>query len=140
MSYRKKNILGAAALALVAVVFMVVYSSKAHSGTAHKANTQAIEHASILVARHEIKPGTPGNALQHGAFVPRTVSADAVQADAVTSAASVRGLVVRRKIIAGRPVWVFDTAPILARWRRTPRPDTQRRRPASGTPPPNSSV
>ncbi len=114
MSYRKKNILGAAALALVAVVFMVAYISKAHSGNAHKASKQAAEHASILVARHEIRPGTPGNALQQGAFVSKTVSVNAVPADAVTSAASIRGLVVRRKILAGRPVSMTRFGPAEA--------------------------
>lgn len=103
MSYRKKNILGAAALALVAFIFMVVYSSKAHSGNHHAAKKQ-VAHVSVLVARHDIPAGTPGNSLQHGAFISRHVPADGVAADAVTSPASLRGLVLTRKIVAGHPV------------------------------------
>jgi Flp pilus assembly protein CpaB len=114
MSYRKKNILGAAALALVAVVFMVAYISKAHSGNAHKTKKQVVARASVLIARHDIRAGTPGNSLQHGAFASRIVPAGAVPPDAVTSAASVRGLVVRRKIVAGRPVSLTRFGPAAA--------------------------
>jgi Flp pilus assembly protein CpaB len=102
MSYRKKNILGAAALAILAVILMVVYSSKAHSGNATK--KEPTGHVSVLVATRNIEPGTPGNDLQRGALAPRTVAADAAPADALTSASTLRGLVVRREIVAGRPV------------------------------------
>lgn len=102
MSYRKKNILGAAALAVLAVIFMLVYISKAHSGNAGKKKPAG--QVAVLVARYDIKPGTPGNALGNGSFATRMVAADAVPAGAITSAASLHGLVVRREIRAGRPL------------------------------------
>jgi Flp pilus assembly protein CpaB len=101
MSYRKKNILGAAALAVLAVIFMLLYISKAHSGNAEKTKKPA-GRVAVLVARYNIKPGTPGNALGHGSVVTRMVATDAVPVGAFTSAASLHGLVVRREIPAGR--------------------------------------
>jgi Flp pilus assembly protein CpaB len=103
MSYRKRNIVGAAALAIVAVVFMLVYNSKAHGG-GKSTPTKASGRVAVLVATRTITPGTPGNALQHGAFKTRVVSEGSAPPNAVTSVASLRGLVVHRTIVAGRPV------------------------------------
>lgn len=101
MSYRKKNILGAAALALVAVVFMLVYISKAHSGGTTK---QPSGPVSVLVATRQISAGTMGESLQHGAFAVRKVPANTVVPGAVSSASSLQREVVTQDILAGQQV------------------------------------
>jgi Flp pilus assembly protein CpaB len=100
MSYRKRNILAAAGLAIIAIVFMLAYISKAHSGGTAKGSGPV----AVLVATHDIKAGTPGSALQRGAFAARKVPANAAVSDAVPSPASVRGERVTQEIFAGQQV------------------------------------
>src|SRR5437764_13945001 len=109
MSYRKRNIFVAAGLAIVAVIFMTAYISKAHSG-----NTTSSGPVSVLVATRDIKAGTPGSALQRGAFAARKVPGNAAVADPVSSPATVRDEVVTQDILAGQQASVRQFGPRAA--------------------------
>jgi Flp pilus assembly protein CpaB len=111
MSYRKKNILGAAALALVAVVFMVVYISKAHSGGT--TTTAGSGSVTVLVATRDVQAGTPAADLK-GAFERRRVPAKAALANAVSSLTDVSGESVAQDILAGQQVSQRQFGPAAA--------------------------
>lgn len=112
MSYRTRNIAIASGLALLAIVFMVVYVSKArHSSDAADVGKGVV---SVLFAAQDISAGTPGTDLQSGAFVTRTVPQSAVVPNAVTSPSALRGEVATQDILKGEPVSGQKFGPMAA--------------------------
>jgi Flp pilus assembly protein CpaB len=111
MTYRTRNILVASGLALLAVVFMIVYVSKARNGSAAEVGKGLV---SVLFAAQDIHAGTPGSTLQDGALVTKEVPQSAVAPDSITSPTSVTGQVATQDILAGEPVTTRKFGPIAA--------------------------
>jgi pilus assembly protein CpaB len=111
MSYRTRNIAIASGLALLAVVFMVIYVSKARNGSASDVGKGLV---SVLFAAQDIHAGTPGSTLQNGALVTKEVPQAAVAPDAITSSRAVTGQVATQDILAGQPVMTRQFGPIAA--------------------------
>jgi Flp pilus assembly protein CpaB len=111
MSYRTRNIAIASGLALLAIVFMVVYVSKARNGSAADVGKGLV---SVLFAAQDIHAGTPGSTLQHGALVTKEVPQSAAVPDSITSPRSVAGQVATQDILAGEPVTTRKFGPIAA--------------------------
>jgi len=109
MSYRTRNITIASGLALLAVVFMIVYVSKARNG-----EDVGKGLVSVLFASQDIYAGTPGSTLQGGALVTKEVPQSAVAPDAIASPRSVTGQVATQDILAGEPVTTRKFGPIAA--------------------------
>jgi Flp pilus assembly protein CpaB len=113
MSYRTRNIAIASGLALLAVVFMIVYVSKArHSSSSAAGVGKGV--VSVLFAAQDITAGTPGSDLQSGAFVTRTVPASAAVPDSISSPTAVRGEVATTDILKGEAVTARKFAPMAA--------------------------
>ena len=111
MTYRTRNILVASGLALLAIVFMVVYVSKARNGSASDVGKGLV---SVLFAAQDIHAGTPGATLQNGALVTKEVPQSAVAPDSIASPQSVAGQVATQDILAGEPVTTRKFGPIAA--------------------------
>ena len=111
MTYRTRNILVASGLALLAIVFMVVYVSKARNGSASDVGKGLV---SVLFAAQDIHAGTPGATLQNGALVTKEVPQSAVAPDSIASPRSVAGQVATQDILAGEPVTTRTFGPIAA--------------------------
>jgi len=112
MSYRTRNIAMASGLALLAVVFMIVYVSKArHSSSAADVGKGVV---SVLFAAQDITAGTPGSDLQSGAFVTRQVPLSAAVPQAVSSPNALRGEVATQDILKGEPVSAQKFGPMAA--------------------------
>jgi Flp pilus assembly protein CpaB len=109
MSYRTRNVLVASGLALLAVVFMLVYISKARSSA-----DGGKKLVGVLVAAHDIQEGTPGSTLQGGAFVVRRVPRNAVVPEPVSTASQVGGEVVTDTILKGEQVSLRNFGPAAA--------------------------
>ena len=112
MTYRTRNILLASGLALLAVVFMIVYVSKARNGGSAAEVGKGL--VSVLFAAQDINAGTPGSTLQNGALVKKEVPQSAVAPDSITSPTTVRGQVATQDILAGEPVTTRKFGPIAA--------------------------
>jgi pilus assembly protein CpaB len=110
MSYRTRNIAIASGLALLAVVFMVVYVSKARDSGGEVGKGLV----SVLFAAQDIQAGTPGATLQSGALVTKEVPQAAVSPDAISSPRTVTGQVATQDILAGQPVMTRQFGPIAA--------------------------
>ena len=111
MTLRTRNILVASGLALLAVVFMIVYVSKARNGSASDVGKGLV---SVLFAAQDIHAGTPGATLQNGALVTKEVPQSAVAPDSIASPQSVAGQVATQDILAGEPVTTRKFGPIAA--------------------------
>src|SRR6266540_1213241 len=109
MSYRTRNITIASGLALLAVVFMIVYASKTRNGADVGKGV-----VSVLFAAQDIHAGTPGADLQSGALVTKQVPQSAVVPDSISSPKSVAGQVATQDILAGEPVTTRKFGPIAA--------------------------
>jgi len=121
MSYRTRNITIASGLALLAVVFMVVYVSKSRNSADVGKGL-----VSVLFAAHDISAGTPGSQLQSGAFVTKQVPQSAVIPDSISSPGSVAGEVATQDILAGEPVTARKFGPAAAAGVRSRIEGTQR--------------
>lgn len=121
MSYRTRNITVASGLALLAVVFMIVYASKAKNGGSDLGKGVV----SVLFAAQDIHAGTPGSDLQH-AFVTKKVPQSAVVPNAISSPKEVAGQVATQDILAGQPVTTRTFGPIAAAGVRSRIVGTQR--------------
>ena len=122
MSYRTRNIAIASGLALLAVVFMLVYSSR--SGSSGSDLGKGL--VSVLFASHDIDAGTPGSTLQNGALVPKEVPRSAVAPDSISSPNAVAGQVATQDILAGEAVTTRKFGPIAAAGVRSRIHGTQR--------------
>jgi Flp pilus assembly protein CpaB len=122
VSYRTRNIAIASGLALLAVVFMLVYSSRSGSGGSDVGKGLV----SVLFASHDIDAGTPGSTLQSGALVTKEVPRAAVTPDSISSPNAVAGQVATQDILAGEPVTTRKFGPIAAAGVRSRIEGTQR--------------
>lgn len=109
MSYRTRNTLVASGLALLAVVFMLIYISKARSSA-----DGGKKLVGVLVAAHDIQEGTPGSTLQDGQLVTKRVSRSAVIPDPVPAASQIGGEVVTQKILEGEQISLRKFGPASA--------------------------
>src|SRR5262245_27889529 len=109
MSYRTRNITIASGLALLAIVFMIVYVSKARNSADVGKGL-----VSVLFAAQDIHAGTPGSALQNGPLWTKEVPQSAAVPDSITSPRSVAGQVATQDILAGEPVTTRKFGPIAA--------------------------
>ncbi|MBA3716884.1 MAG: hypothetical protein H0W87_01480 [Actinobacteria bacterium] len=123
MSYRTRNVTIASGLALLAVVFMVVYVSKARNSGGTDLGTGVI---SVLFAARDIHAGTPGSTLQDGAFVTKQVPQGAAVPDSISSPKSVAGQVATQDILVGQPLTTRKFGPIAAAGVRSRIEGTQR--------------
>jgi Flp pilus assembly protein CpaB len=98
-SYRSRNVLIAAALAIGALLLVILYVKKSDNGSA----APAAALAAVLVARHDIPVGTPGAALGNKIRLERVPQADVVPG-AISSRAEVVPLVTAENIYAGEQV------------------------------------
>jgi Flp pilus assembly protein CpaB len=98
-SYRSRNVLIAAALAIGALVLVTLYVKKSDNGSAAPATLVA----SVLVARHDIPVGTPGAALGDKIRLEKVPQAEVVPG-AISSRAQVIPLVTAENIYAGEQV------------------------------------
>jgi Flp pilus assembly protein CpaB len=112
MTYRTRNILIASGLALVAVIFMIVYASKNKGGSTSGDVAKGL--VSVLFAAHDIPQGTPGSTLQKGAFVKKRVPQNAVAAGPITKPNQVAGTVATQNILEGQQVTTRQFGPAAA--------------------------
>jgi Flp pilus assembly protein CpaB len=108
MSYRTRNILVASGLALLAVVFMLIYISKARSSADD--NKRLVR---VLVAKHDIEAGTPSATLD-GAVVVKRVPRNAVVPDPVSAPGQLSGEVATQTILGGEQVSLRKFGPASA--------------------------
>jgi Flp pilus assembly protein CpaB len=111
MSYRTRNIVIASGLALVAVIFMVIYAS---SKKGSSSSDVAKGLVSVLYAAREIPQGTPASTLDNGAFVAKKVPQDAVAPGAITKPSQVAGTVATANILQGEQVTSERFGPVAA--------------------------
>ncbi len=109
MSYRTRNTLVASGLALLAVVFMLIYISKARSSA-----DSGKQLVGVLVAKDDIEEGTPASTLQGGALVTKRLARSALVPDSVSTAGQIGGEVVTQKILAGEQVSLRKFGPASA--------------------------
>jgi Flp pilus assembly protein CpaB len=109
MTYRRRNIVIASGLALLAVVFMVLY---AHRGGSAGDVGRGV--ASVLFASHDIQEGTPGSSLQKGAFVRKRVPRSAVVPGHISTPKAVAGQVATQETLAGEQVTIRKFGPMAA--------------------------
>ena len=109
MNYRTRNIVTAAALGLLAVVFVMLYVSKVR-------NNQDVgkKLVSVLVAAHDIQAGTPGSSLQRGGFTTERVPERAASPGWISSPTQVKGQVATTNILAGEQVTTRRFGPAAA--------------------------
>jgi Flp pilus assembly protein CpaB len=110
MTYRTRNILMASGLAVLAAVFMLIYTSKAGEDSAADVG----KLVSVLVAGHDIDQGTRGSTLGDGVLVEKRVPAKARVPGAITSPGEVRGLVATQETLSGEQVSVRRFGPLAA--------------------------
>jgi Flp pilus assembly protein CpaB len=123
MSYRTRNIAIASGLALLAIVFMIVYVSKARNSSASDVGKGLV---SVLFAAQDIQAGTPGSTLQSGALVTKEVPKNAVATDSISTPGAVAGQVATQDILAGQPVMARQFGPAAAAGVRSRIEGTQR--------------
>jgi pilus assembly protein CpaB len=111
MSYRTRNIVLASGLALVAVIFMVIYVSNNKSSSSSDVAKGLV---SVLYAAQDIPQGTPASTLDKGAFVQRRVPQDAVTPGAISSPKQVAGTVATTNILPGEQVTTRRFGPVAA--------------------------
>src|SRR5256885_1047315 len=98
MAYRARNILIAVALAAVAALLTSFYV------TSYKRHVQRSEdHVTVLVAKHDIDPGTTGGDAAH-MLTSQTVPRRSVVPGAISSPDQIAGLVATQKTLEGEQV------------------------------------
>jgi pilus assembly protein CpaB len=110
MSYSTRNIVLASGLALVAVIFMVIYASNKRNSSSEVAKGLV----SVLYAARDIPQGTPASTLDNGAFVKKRVPQDAVSPGAISSRKQVAGTVATTTILPGEQVTTRRFGPVAA--------------------------
>jgi Flp pilus assembly protein CpaB len=108
MTYRTRNILIASGLALLAVVFVMLYISKVR-GDADLGR----EVVSVFVAAADIPEGTPGSKLQ-GSLIEKRIPQKAVVPGAISETDQVDGLIATQETLAGEQVTARRFGPLAA--------------------------
>jgi len=111
MTYRTRNIVAASGLALVAVIFMLIYVSKSRSSSGDVSGKSLV---TVLLAKHDIDAGTPGSTLQVGAFTVKRVPRAAAAPERIASPLAFRGQVATQDILAGEQATARKFGPIAA--------------------------
>jgi|SRR5215208_619833 len=111
MTYRTRNIVAASGLALVAVIFMLIYVSKSRSSSGDVSGKSLV---TVLLAKHDIDAGTPGSTLQVGAFTVKRVPRAAAAPERIASPRTFRGQVATQDILAGEQATARKFGPIAA--------------------------
>jgi Flp pilus assembly protein CpaB len=111
MTYRTRNIVISSGLALLAVIFLIVYASKNNGGS--DTGDVAKGLVSVLFAAHDIPQGTPGT-LAKSDFVRKRVPEDAVAPGPITTPRQVAGTVATQNILAGQQVTTRQFGPVAA--------------------------
>jgi Flp pilus assembly protein CpaB len=109
MNYRTRNIVTAGALGLLAVVFVMLYVSKVRNN-----EDVGKKLVSVLIAAHDIDAGTPGSALQSGAFTTKRVPQRTAVPGWLSSPTQVKGEVATANILAGEQVTTRRFGPAAA--------------------------
>ena len=97
MSYRTRNIVLASALAVLAVVFMLLYASRSNDGD--ELGNQVLR---VLVAGRTIDEGTPGSTLNSGPLIEKRIPRGCPRSDHPLN--EVRGLVATQETLSGEQV------------------------------------
>ena len=100
----------ASGLALLAIVFMIVYVSK----TRNSGSDVGKGLVSVLFAARDISAGTPGSALQSGALVKKRVPSASVVPGSITSPRQIRGAVATQETLAGEQITRRRFGPLAA--------------------------
>jgi Flp pilus assembly protein CpaB len=108
MTYRTRNVMIAAGLAVLAVVFMMIYLSQVRGET-----DLGKELVSVFVASRDINEGTPGSSLG-GAFVEKQVPRKVVVPGAISSPDQVGSLIATEQTLAGEQVTTRRFGPLAA--------------------------
>jgi Flp pilus assembly protein CpaB len=109
MNYRTRNILTASALGLLAIVFVMMYISKVRDD-----EDVGKKLVSVLVAARDIQEGTPGSALQNGAFVKKRVPRKVAVPGWISAPSQVSGDVATQEILAGEQATTRKFSPLAA--------------------------
>jgi Flp pilus assembly protein CpaB len=109
MTYRTRNILLAAGLAVLAAIFMLFYVSNSRDS-----NDVGNGLVRVLVASSDINEGTPGSSLTAGSFVEKRIPLKAEVPGAIRSEAEVRGLVATQQTLSGEQVTTRRFGPLAA--------------------------
>jgi Flp pilus assembly protein CpaB len=109
MTYRSRNILISSGLALLAVVFMLVYISNVRDDA-----DVGKKLVSVFVAAHDIDEGTPGSSLSSGALVEKRVPLKATVPGYIAAPDQVDGLIATQRTLAGEQVTVRRFGPLAA--------------------------
>jgi Flp pilus assembly protein CpaB len=109
MTYRTRNIIMASGLALLAVVFMLLYVSKSRNDS-----NIGKKLISVFVAGHDIQQGTPGSSLNGNALVKKSIPKNAEVPGAIVSPQEVRGLVATQETLSGEQVTLRRFGPLGA--------------------------
>ena len=109
MTYRRRNILMASGLAVLAAAFMLIYVSKARNEGELGSNL-----VTVLVAGRNIDEGTPGSALAGKTLIEKRIPRRARVPGAVTSPTEVRRLVATEETLSGEQVTLRRFGPLAA--------------------------
>lgn len=99
MNYRTRNIATAAALGVLAIVLVMMYVSRVRND-----EDVGKKLVSVLIAGRDIPEGTPGSALQTGAFVKKRVPRKVVVPGWISAPSQLTGEVTTQDILAGEQV------------------------------------
>src|SRR5215213_4495209 len=100
MTQRKRNVVVASGLALLALVFMLIYISQARSSS----DENLKKSVAVLIASHDITAGTLGVSLQKGALVEKRVPQSLAVPQGIRTPGAVRGEIVTQDILSGEQV------------------------------------
>jgi Flp pilus assembly protein CpaB len=109
MTYRTRNILIASGLALLAVVFVMVYISKVRNDA-----DLGRQLVSVFVAARDIPEGTPGSKLGSTSLLEKQIPRKAVVPGAISEVSQVDGLIATQETLAGEQVTARRFGPLAA--------------------------
>jgi len=110
MTHRKRNIVVASGLALLALIFMLIYISQARSSS----DENLKKSVAVLIASHDITAGTLGISLQKGALVEKRVPQSLAVPESIRTPGAVRGEIVTQDILSGEQVSLRKFGPVRA--------------------------
>jgi Flp pilus assembly protein CpaB len=100
----------ASGLALLALVFMLIYISQARSSS----DENLKKSVAVLIASHDITAGTLGSSLQTGAFVEKRVPQSVAVPESIKTPGALRGEIVTQDILSGEQVSLRKFGPLQA--------------------------
>jgi len=110
MTQRKRNVVVASGLALLALVFMLIYISQARSSS----DENLKKSVAVLIASHDITAGTLGSSLATGALVEKRIPQSVAVPESIKTPAAVRGQIVTQDILSGEQVTLRKFGPLQA--------------------------